>query len=780
MARLQAQTTTEVGKVFRRIGAGGARGGAQIPESGGAPLAGNVRARMEPALGADLSHVNVSTTPDSARAAGDLGARAFTVGSNIHFNQGEYAPGTKEGDRLLAHELTHAVQGQRSGVQRKAKKPEPGAEGEDGAEHADSDLEVSEPGDPAEQEADGVADDVADQLHDEQPGKKREPKPIAGEGGAVQRKIYRAEKKGATPPPIPAAAGKPKAGAPAAAGAAPAAAAPATPPDPPTADEELARLQKLDVAGATSATASKLSLDLGSLELWLQMQKSFAGSLKVKQIRELCLEKKSLLEDKCMVDLTINVQTVLSGLKGTDPAAYVKLAPLRTRVDAWRPAFKDSANGAAGATIKDLSKQIDDKQAELVVSRDKAVADATAAVAALDPSKPDQGNLTEKLNAELAKAEPWMSAPIPDPAGKVVQLRANKTVKEQAIATAAAAPKPVPPAAPAATPSGKPAAPADQAAAPGGKPAAPADQAGAPAAATPEAPATTASASTTATSAASAHADPAAKHGAAPGGHAAPEMTPEQKVLHDKQQLLITVIKGIAAQAQVKATHVDQGLSATLTGLGIAAGIAVPVLAPVAGVISLGISLWTSGAKRKKADQVKAITELLPLLTDPAKIDEVIGFYASGVTDLETLNQLITAKIQEQPAPKPEAAAGGAPGAEKREGLPGAHGAGGEAGHEGGHGGLAHKVHQGETTAHVVHTAVEGVAAASHAVHHALELVLPGVGIAVNLVKQGLAINELGTLKEAIAEKKKIDDQLAAAAGGAAAPAGGAAPPAKP
>jgi hypothetical protein len=120
---------------------------AAIPAGGGAPLDAALQKRMQPQLGADLSGVKVHTGAESAKAAEDLGARAFAVDGAVHFGHGEYAPGTKEGDRLIAHELTHVVQGQRSGVQAK------------------SEDAVSKPSDPAEMEADGVADHVADRLH---------------------------------------------------------------------------------------------------------------------------------------------------------------------------------------------------------------------------------------------------------------------------------------------------------------------------------------------------------------------------------------------------------------------------------------------------------------------------------------------------------------------------------------------------------------------------------------------------------------------------------------
>jgi Domain of unknown function (DUF4157) len=131
---------------------------ASIPQSGGSPLPNEVRGRMEPKLGADLSAVRVHTSGESAQAARQLGARAFAVGSDVHFGSGEYAPGTSQGDRLLAHELTHTVQAQRSGIQRKS---DPDAEHEAGG----GDHQVSDPSEPAEKEADHVADVVTDQLH---------------------------------------------------------------------------------------------------------------------------------------------------------------------------------------------------------------------------------------------------------------------------------------------------------------------------------------------------------------------------------------------------------------------------------------------------------------------------------------------------------------------------------------------------------------------------------------------------------------------------------------
>ena len=163
MQRLMDERRAMGGRLAARVqrkAEGGAAGSVAIPESGGSKLPGAVRAKMEPKLGADLSDVQVHTGGESAQAASGLGARAFTVGNDVHFGAGEFAPGSKEGDRLLAHELTHVVQGKKSGVQRKADEHGGGA---GGAEHGGG--EVSHPDEPAEKEADAVADGVTDQLH---------------------------------------------------------------------------------------------------------------------------------------------------------------------------------------------------------------------------------------------------------------------------------------------------------------------------------------------------------------------------------------------------------------------------------------------------------------------------------------------------------------------------------------------------------------------------------------------------------------------------------------
>lgn len=75
----------------------------------GAALSADARAYFEPRFGRALGDVRVHADAEAAEAARSVGARAFTLGSDMVFGAGEYAPGTAGGRRLLAHELAHVV-----------------------------------------------------------------------------------------------------------------------------------------------------------------------------------------------------------------------------------------------------------------------------------------------------------------------------------------------------------------------------------------------------------------------------------------------------------------------------------------------------------------------------------------------------------------------------------------------------------------------------------------------------------------------------------------------
>jgi hypothetical protein len=82
----------------------------EVLGSTGHSLDDGVRAYMEDRLGRDFSKVKVHTDARAAESARAVDALAYTVGKDVVFGSGQYAPATLEGTRLLAHELTHVAQ----------------------------------------------------------------------------------------------------------------------------------------------------------------------------------------------------------------------------------------------------------------------------------------------------------------------------------------------------------------------------------------------------------------------------------------------------------------------------------------------------------------------------------------------------------------------------------------------------------------------------------------------------------------------------------------------
>jgi hypothetical protein len=78
--------------------------------SPGQPLEPATRAAMERRFEHDFGRVRVHTDPKAAAAARALNALAYTVGWDVVFGAGRYAPGTNQRQSLLAHELAHVVQ----------------------------------------------------------------------------------------------------------------------------------------------------------------------------------------------------------------------------------------------------------------------------------------------------------------------------------------------------------------------------------------------------------------------------------------------------------------------------------------------------------------------------------------------------------------------------------------------------------------------------------------------------------------------------------------------
>ncbi len=113
----------------------------QVLKSPGQPLHTATRAMFEPRFGRSFEAVRVHTGPQPARSARAIDALAYTAGNNIVFGEGSYLPHSLAGQRLLAHELAHVAQ-------------------QDGVGGGAGNLRVGNVHDPAEADADRVADSV--------------------------------------------------------------------------------------------------------------------------------------------------------------------------------------------------------------------------------------------------------------------------------------------------------------------------------------------------------------------------------------------------------------------------------------------------------------------------------------------------------------------------------------------------------------------------------------------------------------------------------------------
>jgi outer membrane protein OmpA-like peptidoglycan-associated protein len=102
---------------------------------------------MSARFGHDFTKVRIHDDAQAAESARDIGARAYTIGDDIVFGAGTFAPSTPDGQHLLAHELTHVVQQSSA------------------APVAQTKLERSSHADAAEREADEVATRVAAGEH---------------------------------------------------------------------------------------------------------------------------------------------------------------------------------------------------------------------------------------------------------------------------------------------------------------------------------------------------------------------------------------------------------------------------------------------------------------------------------------------------------------------------------------------------------------------------------------------------------------------------------------
>jgi len=142
----------------------------EVLRTPGSELDPSTRRFMEPRFHHDFSRVRVHADTQAANSARAVNALAYTVGGDLVFGNGQYAPHTSAGRRLLAHELAHTVQ------QAPAAAP---------ALNATS-LPISHPDDASERQAAAAADQIvgsrSDSIHASAP-----PALNAGMGVRLQR-----------------------------------------------------------------------------------------------------------------------------------------------------------------------------------------------------------------------------------------------------------------------------------------------------------------------------------------------------------------------------------------------------------------------------------------------------------------------------------------------------------------------------------------------------------------------------------------------------------------
>lgn len=115
-----ANDIVQGGKIARSILAGSSDGGMAVSsqmecrlnslQGCGQVMPDGLRNMMERGFNRDFSQVRLHTDSEAASLSSSIHAKAFTHGNDIYFNQGQFSPNTSEGQRLMAHELTHTIQ----------------------------------------------------------------------------------------------------------------------------------------------------------------------------------------------------------------------------------------------------------------------------------------------------------------------------------------------------------------------------------------------------------------------------------------------------------------------------------------------------------------------------------------------------------------------------------------------------------------------------------------------------------------------------------------------
>jgi thiol-disulfide isomerase/thioredoxin len=108
--RKQPSSSSAPSPVVRRRAGAVPRAVSDVLRGSGRLLDADVRASMEPRLGRDFSHVRLHDDAAAAESTRLIGARAYSAGSSIVVDSSRYSPGSDDGRRVLAHELTHVAQ----------------------------------------------------------------------------------------------------------------------------------------------------------------------------------------------------------------------------------------------------------------------------------------------------------------------------------------------------------------------------------------------------------------------------------------------------------------------------------------------------------------------------------------------------------------------------------------------------------------------------------------------------------------------------------------------
>ena len=120
-ADAMADTVVNGGTIRREISNGSSGGGVAVStamesqlaqaKGGGRTMPDGLQNMMESGFGRNFSNVRIHTDSQAEAMNNSLSAKAFTLGNDIYFNKGQFSPNTREGQHLMAHELTHVVQG---------------------------------------------------------------------------------------------------------------------------------------------------------------------------------------------------------------------------------------------------------------------------------------------------------------------------------------------------------------------------------------------------------------------------------------------------------------------------------------------------------------------------------------------------------------------------------------------------------------------------------------------------------------------------------------------